>query len=107
MKKTYKQNPIHRSVMKSVKRTEGMTMEMMVGRFLNNQIDVEQTQPIVYTERKDGVMAGYDIRTDRFDIAIDAMDKSAKSMTAKRETKLNVVKEEDGKPDSIEGTESK
>ena len=31
--------------------------------------------PTIYTEKKDGVMPEYDIRTDRFEVAIDAMDK--------------------------------
>lgn len=31
--------------------------------------------PIIYTEKKDGVQPEYDIRTDRFEIAIDAIDK--------------------------------
>lgn len=107
MKNTYKQIPIRKSTLGSVKMNEGITIENMVARFMNNQTDIERTQPLLYTERKEGVKAGYDIRSDRFDIAIDAMDKSAKSMTAKREDKLRVVKEEDGKADSVEGTESK
>lgn len=31
--------------------------------------------PIIYTEKKDGVQPEYDIRTDRFEVAIDAIDK--------------------------------
>lgn len=31
--------------------------------------------PTIYTEKKDGVRPEYDIRTDRFEVAIDAMDK--------------------------------
>lgn len=31
--------------------------------------------PTIYTEKKDGVQPEYDIRTDRFEVAIDAMDK--------------------------------
>nr|DAL82407.1 MAG TPA: hypothetical protein [Microviridae sp.] len=31
--------------------------------------------PTIYTEKKDGVMPEYDIRTDRFEVAIDAIDK--------------------------------
>ena len=31
--------------------------------------------PIIYTEKKDGVQPEFDIRTDRFEIAIDAIDK--------------------------------
>lgn len=31
--------------------------------------------PTIYTEKKDGVLPEYDIRTDRFEVAIDAVDK--------------------------------
>ena len=31
--------------------------------------------PTIYTEKKDGVLPEYDIRTDRFEVAIDAIDK--------------------------------
>ena len=31
--------------------------------------------PIIYTEKKDGVQPEYDIRTDRFEVAIEAIDK--------------------------------
>lgn len=31
--------------------------------------------PTIYTEKKDGVKPEFDIRTDRFEIAIDAIDK--------------------------------
>ena len=44
------------------------------------------TAPIIYTEKEDGVLPAYNIRTDRFDIAMDAYDKmtrnSAKKATA-------------------------
>lgn len=92
--------------MKSVECSEGTTMETQVAMFMNNQADIERTQPLIYTERRDGVGAGYDIRTDRFDIAVEAMEKSAKSMSAKRDSKLTLVKEDDPKGDSIQGTEN-
>lgn len=31
--------------------------------------------PTIYTEKKDGVKPEFDIRTDRFEVAIDAIDK--------------------------------
>lgn len=31
--------------------------------------------PTIYTEKRDGVLPEYDVRTDRFEVAIDAMDK--------------------------------
>lgn len=36
--------------------------------------------PTIYTEKKDGVRPEYDIRTDRFEVAIDAMDKINQSV---------------------------
>lgn len=45
---------------------------------------IEATSPIIYTPRKDGVKPEYDIRTDRFEIAQDAMNKVAASYQAKR-----------------------
>ena len=41
--------------------------------------------PIIYTERKEGVIPAYDVRTDRFEIAVEAMGKVVKSKIAKRE----------------------
>lgn len=39
--------------------------------------------PTIYTEKKDGVMPEYDIRTDRFEVALDAIDKINKSTADK------------------------
>lgn len=51
--------------------------------------------PTIYTEKRDGVLPEYDIRTDRFEVAIDAMDKinqSAASQIAKRKGETESVK---------------
>lgn len=51
--------------------------------------------PTIYTEKKDGVLPEYDIRTDRFEIAIDAMDKinqSVASQIAKNKGETESVK---------------
>lgn len=52
--------------------------------------------PTIYTEKKDGVQPEYDIRTDRFEIAIDAMDKinqSAANQIAKSRGETEAVKD--------------
>ena len=51
--------------------------------------------PTIYTEKKDGVQPEFDIRTDRFEIAIDAMDKinqSAANQIAKSKGETEAVK---------------
>ena len=45
---------------------------------------IEGGAPVIYTPRKDGVLAEYNIRTDRWEIAQKAMDKAAKTYVAKR-----------------------
>lgn len=52
--------------------------------------------PIIYTEKKDGVLPEYDIRTDRFEVAIDAIDKINKftaSQLAKNKGETEAVKD--------------
>lgn len=52
--------------------------------------------PTIYTEKKDGVQPEFDIRTDRFEVAIDAIDKinqSAASQIAKSKGKTETAKD--------------
>lgn len=52
--------------------------------------------PTIYTEKKDGVQPEFDIRTDRFEVAIDAIDKinqSAASQIAKSRGETEAVKD--------------
>lgn len=52
--------------------------------------------PTIYTEKKDGVLPEYDIRTDRFEVAIEAMDKinqSAANQVAKNKGETEAVKD--------------
>lgn len=52
--------------------------------------------PTIYTEKKDGVQPEYDIRTDRFEIAIDAIDKinqSAANQIAKNRGETEAIKD--------------
>lgn len=64
---------------------EGETIEQKIERIVNNKEPIKDGAPLVYTDRKDGVQPQYDIRTDRFEIAVDAMDKVTASYQAKRE----------------------
>lgn len=52
--------------------------------------------PTIYTEKKDGVQPEFDIRTDRFEVAIDAIDKINQSMAnqiAKNKGETEAVKD--------------
>lgn len=75
---------------------EGEWIEEKVRRVVENGEPIEDGAPIVYTERKDGVRPEYNIRTDRWEIAQEAME-------AVREGKSKMIAmriaERDGKPE--------
>jgi len=89
--------------------TEGETIEQKIQRVTINKEPIKDGAALIYTERSEGVKAGYNIRTDRFEIAIDAMDKVQASVQAKRDSKatMNIVKDEktNNGVENIQGTE--
>ena len=79
-----------------IKAKEGEWIEEKVRRVVENGEPIEDGAPIVYTERKDGVRPEYNIRTDRWEIAQEAME-------AVREGKSKLIAmkiaKRDGKPE--------
>lgn len=82
---------------------EGETIEMKVERIVNNSEPIEDIAPTIYQARKDGVQAQYDVRTDRFELGLDAMDAVEASMIARREEYQKSL--ESLVSESTEGTE--
>lgn len=66
---------------------EGETIEMKIERIVSNKEPIKDGAPEIFTERSKGVVAAYNIRTDRWELAVDAMDAIDKSITAKRDAK--------------------
>ena len=69
---------------KNVETYEGESIEKKVARITLTKEPITDTAPIIYTEKKDGVLPAYNIRTDRFDLAIDAYDKIEAARIAKK-----------------------
>ena len=79
----------------SVETQEGESIETKCARVLQDKEPITDTAPIIYTAKEDGVLPAYNIRTDRFDVAMDAYDKitrtsAKKEMTPKPEDFGNV-----------------
>ena len=53
---------------------DGESIENKVRRITENNEPITDGAPIIYTNRDDGVLPAYNIRTDRWDIAQQAMD---------------------------------
>lgn len=83
------------SKMKKTKHLEiGESIEEKMRRVTQNNEPIENAAPLIYTERKDGVLPQYDIRTDRFDVAMEAIDKITSSKIAQRESATQTITEE-------------
>lgn len=66
-----------------IEEVEGETIEQKVRRIVDNNEPISDGAPLIYTERDKGVIAGYNVRTDKWDIALMAMDAVAKANIAK------------------------
>ena len=84
--------------------TEGERIEEKVERLVNNKEPIRDASPIIYTEKKDGVLPAYNARTDRWEIAVEAMDKVHRSGLAKRDGVIQMNKKSDP-AEPIKGTD--
>lgn len=96
-----------KTVLKINNSVEGENIETVVLRITTTKEPIGESAEIIYTERKDGVLPQYDIRTDRFDVALDAMERYSGAKRAKRlqtmeDVKATVVAKNDGKPEPTE-----
>ena len=105
----YKLRPRIKSQLKSVEILEGEPIELKIERITNNKEPITDGAPEIFTERKDGVISAYNIRTDRWEVAAEAMDKVSGSIQAKRDAKgkLSKSKEETESKDKVEKVETK
>lgn len=87
----YRKQKMESSKIKGVKAYQAEPLEGEIRRIMNNdgKIDgaIDAKAPIIHTERKDGVLAHYNIRTDKWEVMADAMDKSAELHAMQREVR--------------------
>lgn len=63
---------------------DGVSIEEMLRKALHSKEPIEANAKISYSERKDGVLPQFDIRTDRFEYAMLATDRVHASAAAAR-----------------------
>lgn len=101
----YKYKPSGKGLIKRSPQYEGEPIEAKVRRLLQNKEAIKEEKPLIYTERKDGVVSGYNIRTDRWEVATDAMDLVTRNKIAQREGKIDpkVIKHPNSEAESTDG----
>ena len=89
--------------------TEGEMIENKIKRITTNNEPITDGAPLIYQERRSGIEAQYDIRTDRFDVALDAMTVVHKTKLSQREERQKQRDDNNeslkiGEPKSTQGT---
>lgn len=98
---------IVKSTIKSAEVFEGETIEQKIERIVSNKEPITDGAPEIFTDRSDGVISAYNIRTDRWEVATDAMDAVHANTAAKREGKADMTIVEDSKKADSPGEGSK
>ena len=64
---------------------EGESIEQVIRKATSSKEPIKGTAKLTYNDRKDGVLAQHDIRTDRWDVALKATDNIHATEAAKRQ----------------------
>nr|WAE43512.1 MAG: hypothetical protein [Microviridae sp.] len=64
---------------------EGECIERRVEKIMNANEPITDGAPIIYTQRNEGVIPEYNVRTDRWDIALDMTHEVTRQALVKRE----------------------
>lgn len=80
----------------------GESIENKVRRITENNEPITDGAPIIYTNRDDGVLPAYNIRTDRFDIAQAAMEAVNQANLAKSKNYGKIEQQEQNALESKE-----
>ena len=84
----------------------GESIETKVKRITENNEPITDGAPIIYTNREDGVLPAYNIRTDRWEVAQQAMDAVNQANLAKSKNYGKIEKEDKNALDSIDMSNS-
>lgn len=84
----YRQQPKQRETLRNNTSYVGETLEQKIFRMMNNKEPIGDAVPLTYTDRADGVGPEYNIRTDRWEVAVEGMDRVSKSWQAQREQRI-------------------
>lgn len=77
----------------AVDTVEGEVIEKKIQRIMDEKTPIDDSAPIIYTEKKNGINPAHDVRTDRFDLALEAMEIETKKRIAANEENFKDVSE--------------
>lgn len=82
----YRKTPPTKTTIDKNDSVEGETIEAKIRRISNNREPITDGAELIYTERRNGVDIATDPRTDKWEVAVEAMEKVY-------QTKQGIIKE--------------
>lgn len=98
--------PPRRSTININQSVEGETIEKKIRRITSQNEPITDGAPQIFTGKDDGIDPAFNIRTDRFEIAIEAMDLQHKTTLAKSESSATKNTSDDGGTATQDGNEN-
>jgi len=81
---------------------QGEPIEQKMARLKTSKQPIKEgIKPIIYQDRNEGIHPGFNIKTNKMEVALEATDALAKARQAKRSHKP-----QNGKPESTDGTQN-
>lgn len=88
----------------------GEILERKIERLLLNGEPIEEpNRQLIFTERKDGVIDAYNIKADKWEVAVEASERITRSFEARREERLKpkvIELDEKKNPEGSQHTEA-
>ncbi len=79
---------LHSKIKIDTKYLDGQTIEIQIARAMSVNEPIDSSSPLQFTKRADGVLPDFDIRTDKWEIAQNAMTAVADKIRQNRTKKL-------------------
>lgn len=76
----FKKATVKYKPLEGVETYEAESREKTLRRYKEEGISTESVRPLNYTDKKDGVLPGYNIRTDKFEVMREATEKLGQSV---------------------------
>lgn len=109
MKRYHKSELIGSGVKTSRKPSEGKILEYEIEAMMQNKEPIHGSAELIFTKKRDGVLAAYNPRTDKFDELISAANEMAESAAnwriKMRETETETQKTTETATESVEKKE--
>lgn len=88
--------------MRGIQLEEGESLMKKLRKMLEKGEAPDETLPIIYTDKGEGVLPGYDIRTDRYEVLREATEKLKTSEKTERAEQRAAKEKKEAKQETQE-----